>query len=1413
MEPEAPRKRLMIREMVLENFKSYAGAQHVGPFHKCFSSVVGPNGSGKSNVIDAMLFVFGRRAKQLRFNKVAELIHNSTHHRNLERACVTPLPQPLLPPPAAGATPASPCQRSQSPPARLSPHAAPRRPAQEGDDFEVVPGSEFTVARTANRRAPRSARRRRRRPPPPRPARAAPRPLCAHAPRARRAPPAARRNNTSDYYVNGKRLGVKEVTGLLKAKGIDLDNNRFLILQGEVEQISLMKPKAEEKGETGLLEYLEDIIGTDGLIPQIEEEAKRLEEMNERRGGMVAKLKGVEKELGGLEGRKVEAEAYIDKQAERLRANMTGNAILKHNAEARRGRGRGRRGGRGAPPPGRFWPPERAQPTPPAARRARVPPPQAQLAENEEKAVAFGERLAHERTKLAGFDGALAALEADWAAADGALSATLKEAEAAAAAMKELEHRDTKIRMDLKHLKAKRAKAQTKHKAEGEQLEALEGDVSRWQQEIPADSAAAEALGAQLEGAEAALEEALEGIKGEVEGYHQQLTKVRAELAPWESQMAEVQSRIDVATSERDLLLRQQQDAKGRLAAAQEALAAAKQVAGEKEEEIQQIQEDVQQQRRVADAARRRLESAAGAEKELEGSLRRLRTTCASLKADSSSAASQGAVVAALLEAQRSGAIPGIYGRLGDLGAIDAKYDTAVSTACPALNYIVVESTSDAQRAVELLRRRGLGVATFLILDKQRGLAGQMAERVATPEGARRRCRRPHGAPPPPPPRHAAAAALAAPAALLSRRRRRRRAGVPRLFDLVRPSDPKLRLAFWYALRNTLVADSLEQASRIAYGSRDRRFARVVTLQGQLIAESGTMSGGGGKPRGGLMRLGSAAPRPAVDAKAAAKELADAEGQLAAAEAQLRQARADRDAAERELAAAERELARLEVAAPKAAQVAAAKKEEAADLQARLAELKAGTEVRKDDAARLSELSASLSAEAAQLAKLRASCAGLQKKVAALQDKIDNAGGEPLRRLREKVASLQAKRAEAAAGATKKAVQLKAASKQLDKLRKDIAKSAGEVEKLGRDISAAMEALDALTAEAGGVVARQEELAGAQAAQAAVLAEAAAKRDTKQKEVSIVRGVEVELEAALDKVKAANKDLAKSARDLARALAADAAELQKYIPGEEYAVPAEALTGDSAEAFFRVTVLEEELRVMAPDLSAIAAYREKEADFAARQAEYAAATKERDEVRSRYDALRKARLDGFMAGFNAISLKLKEMYQMITLGGDAELELVDTLDPFSEGIVFSVRPPKKSWKHIANLSGGEKTLSSLSLVFALHHYKPTPLYVMDEIDAALDFKNVSIVGHYIKERTKDAQFVIISLRNNMFELADRLVGIYKTDNATKTVTINPREFVVGPTAGQQRGGDAGAGAPDQRRGARAQQQPLAVPVA
>jgi structural maintenance of chromosome 4 len=102
-EPQGPRPRLVIHKLVLVNFKSYAGRQEIGPFHKVgnlscrsnkpnylqsFSAIVGPNGSGKSNTIDALLFVFGYRASKMRQGKLSELIHNSAQHSHLQECSV-----------------------------------------------------------------------------------------------------------------------------------------------------------------------------------------------------------------------------------------------------------------------------------------------------------------------------------------------------------------------------------------------------------------------------------------------------------------------------------------------------------------------------------------------------------------------------------------------------------------------------------------------------------------------------------------------------------------------------------------------------------------------------------------------------------------------------------------------------------------------------------------------------------------------------------------------------------------------------------------------------------------------------------------------------------------------------------------------------------------------------------------------------------------------------------------------------------------------------------------------------------------------------------------------------------------------------------------------------------------------------
>ena len=251
--------------------------------------------------------------------------------------------------------------------------------------------------------------------------------------------------------------------------------------------------------------------------------------------------------------------------------------------------------------------------------------------------------------------------------------------------------------------------------------------------------------------------------------------------------------------------------------------------------------------------------------------------------------------------------------------------------------------------------------------------------------------------------------------------------------------------------------------------------------------------------------------------------------------------------------------------------------------------------------------------------------------------------------------------------------------------------------------------------------------------------------DAKTAELNECRGVEIEMRNKLEQIEKTSHDSRKRLAHWEEELGKLELKNTKYGPHlvlnladvfsdlgeeqEEAGLPTysrdELLGVDRASLKDEISQLEAKLqKVTDVDLGVLREYRRRVEEHATRSADLAESLESRDTAKKRCDELRKLRLEGFMEGFSIISMRLKEMYQMITMGGNAELELVDSLDPFSEGILFSVMPPKKSWKNISNLSGGEKTLSSLALVFALHHYKPTPLYVMDEIDAALDFRNV-----------------------------------------------------------------------------------------
>lgn len=147
------------------------------------------------------------------------------------------------------------------------------------------------------------------------------------------------------------------------------------------------------------------------------------------------------------------------------------------------------------------------------------------------------------------------------------------------------------------------------------------------------------------------------------------------------------------------------------------------------------------------------------------------------------------------------------------------------------------------------------------------------------------------------------------------------------------------------------------------------------------------------------------------------------------------------------------------------------------------------------------------------------------------------------------------------------------------------------------------------------------------------------------------------------------------------------------------------------------------------------------------------------------------RKEEFLKGFEFIAKRMREIYSELTNGGDVELELIDSTDPFLRGAKISVKP-RKTWSIISLLSGGQKTLVSLSFIYSLHEYKPNSIYFMDEIDAALDYKNKETVANFIKKRSKMCQFIVISLNYEVIDKADTLVGIYKTSNVSKSVFIN-----------------------------------------
>eukprot|EP00698_Gefionella_okellyi_P003480 TRINITY_DN13290_c0_g1_i1.p1 TRINITY_DN13290_c0_g1~~TRINITY_DN13290_c0_g1_i1.p1 ORF type:complete len:1252 (-),score=398.39 TRINITY_DN13290_c0_g1_i1:119-3832(-) len=1199
-----------IEKIVAENFKSYAGVQEIGPFHKRFTSVVGPNGSGKSNVIDSLMFVFGKRATQMRLKKLTELIHKSEQFPNLDFCRVAVHCHDIY--------------------------------FTEGDEEEMVPGSELVIEHKVTLQGSKST-----------------------------------------YRINGKNATHDDIASLFLSKGMDLSNNRFLILQGEVESISQMKPKRPNEHEDGLLEFLEDIIGTYTYVERIEALNKEVETMTEERSAKLSRTKAAEREKDNLESAKNEAEAYNSKKRESEHKNFCLYQCYASECDAKTVKAAQKL---------------EQQTSALTAEQAKMKDAQAKLDSND------------------GYKGKMAQVDAQ------------KEIiQSKTAALTKAQRRDVQILEASKHAESKIKKAQSTISKEQSKRGEASQQLKSHEQDIAKLQAAIAKLETDQKRETAKLEAIIDELKDETAPLHLKVDEAQKVLLPVRKQLTEFDNRMGVWNAEERLLVERTTQGKRDFEQAQQNVTTKQAQLAEKEDKLKTLKARQVTFHKEKKAAEERVAHADRFLNEKTEGLRASRSKLEEGRAARSSA-SQSQALRLLTENKKQ--LPGFVGRLGDLGRIDSKYDIAISTACPQLDSIVVETIECAHACVDLLKQREGGRATFICLDKiEEKMRPLATAKVDTPDAA------------------------------------------PRLFDLVTPKNAKYATAFYFVLRDTLVANDLDSATKLAFQQKKRW--RVVALDGKVVEPSGTMSGGGQQVAKGGMSASTAEP-------VSEKELAAIAKEVERTQEEVRQARAERQTLDTTLEDLQKEMAQLTTEMRMVEMDVQAHQADLQEQQARVVQLQKTVKPSDADLARIAELHKLMSAEEKSVASTRQKCQDIESNIASLQKQIADIGGTRFKAQKFKVEDLQRQLDDACRSITKMEVSIETCRKTVTKAEKVIASTEGDIAKLEEEKQQLISERAELEEQAGAML---TDMATAEAMlqqlqdELATEAEAYDKlrkviNKSKTKEVELVNAVDdckrtvTELQAKMAHWNKKISELRKLSED------ADALPVLSEVELEEF---------DTERVQHEIALLEETLANMKPNLAAIEEYRKKEAEYRERLAELDAITEKRDGVRRLYDELRKKRLDEFMAGFSVITMKLKEMYQMITLGGDAELELVDSLDPFSEGIVFSVRPPKKSWKNISNLSGGEKTLSSLALIFALHHYKPTPLYVMDEIDAALDFKNVSIVANYIKERTRDAQFIVISLRNNMFELADRLVGIYKTHNQTKSITIDPSAFAV-PTA-------------------------------
>ena len=659
--------------------------------------------------------------------------------------------------------------------------------------------------------------------------------------------------------------------------------------------------------------------------------------------------------------------------------------------------------------------------------------------------------------------------------------------------------------------------------------------------------------------------------------------------------------------------------------------------------------------------------------------------------------------------------LDGIHGPVAQLGEVDDRHRLALEVAAGArLGQVVVDDDRIAARAIELLKSRRAGRLTFLPLNKIRAPGGGSGAAFA--RGAR--------------PGGDSGTGL-----------------IARAVELVR-FEPVYEQVFAYVFGDTLVFSDLSSARQQLGRSR------AVTLDGELLEKSGAMTGGSLSPRSGGLSFGRSGDQD--EAEPLRRRLLEL-GET--------------------LAACRREEAKL-------AQTLEQQKPQLRELEQRQAALVAERNAARRNHGPLLERSKQ---RAERLSRLQQEQGGQQQRLLVI--------GQELAPLQQELQQLEAAERSSdghddAAAWQQLQQDLEAADGRLDTARKErdallqaqrerqlaIERLGDQRQTLEEEEQRLQEAVQALAATHTSWREQQQELqqqrSSLQQQQSDLqerFGEQRRARDAAEAEVGRQRQALQQAEWNLERLKEEREGLIEEQRSGAVRLQ----EMEQALPDPRPEIPddlrlagLEALQADLQAIQQRMEALEPVNMLALEELEAL------EQRLAELNERLEVLNSEREELLLRIETVATLRQEAFMEAFTAVDGHFREIFASLS-DGDGHLQLENPEEPLEGGLTLVAHPKGKAVRRLAAMSGGEKSLTALSFLFALQRFRPSPFYALDEVDSFLDGVNVERLAALIATQAEQAQFMVVSHRRPMIAAAERTIGVTQARGAHTQVVGLP----------------------------------------